>query len=43
MKRLQIPQKPVCKVVVVKKFYVRETVAVNLSKIYWKPNQTTVI
>ena len=33
MKRLEIPQKLVCK-----KFYVHETVAVNLSKIYFLKN-----
>ena len=35
MKRLQIPQKLVSEVAVVKKIYVHEIAAVNLSKIYF--------
>ena len=38
VKRLQIPQKLVHKVSVVKKFYVHENAAVNLSKIYLLKN-----
>ena len=38
VKRLQIPQKLVSKVAVVKKFYVHEVAAVNLSKIYFLKN-----
>ena len=38
MKRLQIPQKLVYKAAVVKKFYVHENAAVNLSKIYLLKN-----
>ena len=38
MKRLQIPQKSVCEVAAVKKVYVHETAAVDLSKIYFLKN-----
>ena len=39
MKRLQIPQKLVYDVAVVKKFYVHEIAAINLSKIYFLKNE----
>ena len=38
MIRLQIPQRLVYEVAIVKKFYVHEIAAVNLSKIYFLKN-----
>ena len=38
MRRLQIPQRLVYEVAIVKKFYVHEIAAVNLSKIYFLKN-----